>query len=362
MKIRFPRPFVALTAAALSMTVLLAACQPSQPATQPAATPAPAEQQQPADTGAADPAPADPSCAPPQPAGFPSGSLTGICPWAAGGATDIAFRSYMAALSGVIGADINVLNITGGSGSIGITDALGRPANGYTIAMLNYDTLSNEISGITQDSFRDFEILSIFTVQGTNFFVHTDSGWDHFEDFRAAAMEAEAAGRHLQIGVSGLWYHAAALMAREAGISDAITIIPFPGSAELITELLGGHLDGIATTMTIALPHIEAGTVAPLGVMGERRLENFPDVPTFIEMGYDVVQSSFRAAAVHRDTPQEIVDWLKWAAEEAFPEFLVWAEDAQADPYFMNSADSVEYLENLQPVIREIMVDLGLAN
>jgi len=271
----------------------------------------------------------------------------------------------MAALSNVIGADINVQNITGGNGSIGITHALNNPADGHTIAMLNYDTLSNEISGITQDSFRDFQILSIFTVQSTNFFVNAESGWATFEDFRQAALDALAAGSHMQIGVSGLWYHAAVLMAREAGISDAITIIPFPGSAYLITELLGGHLDGIATTITIAVPHLEAGTMLNLGTMQEERMPEFPDVPTFAEQGYpNVLQQSFRAAAVHRDTPQEIVDWLRWAAEEAWqlPEFLDWAIDAQADPFFMNYTDATQHLEDLQPVIREIMIDLGLAN
>ena len=358
MTMRFSRRLYIFLLILLSMLVFVAC-----------ASPAPAPAQPPTQTPAVDPpaggepAPVDLTGAPPQPDNFPRGSLTGICPWAAGGATDISFRAFMSSLSNVIGTDINVLNVTGGSGSIGITQALAAPPNGYTIAMLNYDTLSNEISGVTQDSFRDFQILNIFTVQSTNFFVSADSGWETFEEFRQAALDALAADTHLQIGVAGLWYHAAILMAREAGISEAITIIPFTGSAYLITELLGGHLDGIATTMAIALPHLDAGTMLNLGTMREERMEDFPHIPTFIEMGYDVVQSSFRAAAVHRDTPQEIVDWLRWAAEVAWhsPDFLDWAIDAQADPYFMNYADATTYLENLQPVIRGIMEDLGLA-
>ena len=355
---RHSRLFV-IMALFLAVLVLFAACTQDTPA--PPEPPAPTEAAPP-DTNGTEPV--DPGAGPPQPAGFPAGALTGICPWAAGGATDIAFRAYMLALSNEIGADINVLNVTGGSGSIGITQALAAPPNGHTLAMLNYDTLSNEISGITTDSFRDFHLISTFTIQHTNFFVHTDSGWDTFEDFREAALDAIAEGNHLQIGVSGLWYHAAALMAREAGITEGITIIPFPGSAELITELLGGHLDGIATTITIALPHIEAGTMAHLGTMREERMEEFPDVPTFIEMGYDVVQASFRAVGVHRDTPMEIVEWLRYKAELAFyrPEFYDWAIGAQADPVFLNAADTEAFLEELQPVIREIMIDLGLAS
>ncbi|MEL7622512.1 MAG: tripartite tricarboxylate transporter substrate binding protein [Clostridiales bacterium] len=294
---------------------------------------------------------------------YPKGSITAICPWTAGGSSDITFRSYLSYLSKEIGTDINVLNVTGGDGSIGINQALGMPADGYTMAMLNYDILSNEIKGITEDSYKDFAIINLFTLQGVNLVVNADSGWETFEDFRQAALAAKAAGKTLQIGVNGFWLHAAGMMADAAGIKDCVVFVPSNGSSELMTELLGKHCDAVTTSLTVALPHLESGAMKILGTMAEERMPEFPDIPTFKEMGYpNVIIAGFRILAVHKDTPPEIVDFLRQAGKKAFdnPEFQKWAGDAKADPVYMDAEETVKYLENLAPVVKQTMVNLGL--
>lgn len=298
-----------------------------------------------------------------KPDGYPSGSIAAICPWTAGGSSDVTFRSYLQYVSNELGVDINVQNVTGGDGSIGMEQALSAPADGQTMAMLNYDILSNEVKGIADHTYRDFAIINMFTMQGVNLVVNSDSGWETFEDFRQAALDAKANGKTLQIGVNGFWLHAAGMMAEAAGISDCVVLVPSNGSSELVTELLGKHCDAVTSSMTVFLPHIEDGTVKVLGAMAEERMEEFPDIPTFPEMGYpSVVISGSRILAVHKDTPPEIVAYLREASKKAFdnPDFQEWAKNANADPLYMDAAETEAYLEGLLPTVEETMKKLGL--
>jgi len=293
---------------------------------------------------------------------YPDGPITAICPWAAGGASDIAFRTYLSYIAKELNTDINVQNVTGGDGSIGIAQALSAPADGYTIAMLNYDLLSNEIKGITKDSYKDFAIINLFSLQGVNLIVRGDSPWNTFEDFVQAAKDAKAAGKKLLIGINGFWLHAAGMMAEAAGIADCVTYVPSDGSSILMTELLGNHVDAITCSLSVAIPHLESGDMKILGTMSEKRLERYPDVPTFKEMGYDVVIAGFRALGVHKDTPEPIVERLREAAKKAFdnPEFQQWATESSIDQFYMDAEETVRYLENLYPSVENTMRKLGL--
>lgn len=205
-------------------------------------------------------------CGDKQPAGsssgeevdYPTRPITAICPWSAGGSSDIAFRAYMSYMAEELGVDINVQNITGGDGDIGYAQALAADPDGYTLVMLNYDLLSNAAKGITDTSYDDFAMINMFTIQDVNLVTHADYGWETFEDFRQAALGAKEKGQTLKIGVTGFWLHAAGMMAKEAGITDAVTLVPFSGSSDQVAELLGKHVDAVTTSTTAVLPHLQS--------------------------------------------------------------------------------------------------------
>jgi len=293
---------------------------------------------------------------------YPSGPITAICPWSAGGSSDIAFRAFISYMAKELGVDINVQNVTGGDGEIGYSQALAAEPDGHTLVMLNYDILSNEPKGITDTSYDDFAMINMFTVQDVNLVTHADYGWKDFEDFKQAALDAKAAGKTLKVGVTGFWLHAAGMMAKEAGITDCITMVPFDGSSDQVADLLGKHCDAITTSISVALPHLQAGTMNILGSMGTERDPDFPDVPTFTEMGYDVVIAGFRAVAVHKDTDPEILEILRAAGKAAFdnPEFNKWAEDSKAYHVYMDYKETEEYMRDLAPKVKATMKDLGL--
>lgn len=293
---------------------------------------------------------------------FPAGPITAICPWSAGGSSDVAFRAFLSYMAEELGVDINVQNVTGGDGDIGYAQALAAEPDGHTLVMLNYDILSNEAKGITDTSYKDFAIINMFTVQDVNLVTHSDYGWETFEDFKQAALDAKANGKKLKIGVTGFWLHAAGMMAKEAGITDCVTMVPFNGSSDQISDLLGKHCDAITTSITAVLPHLKSGAMTVLGTMGTERDPDFPDVPTFTEMGYDVVIAGFRAVATHKDTDPAVLKILRDAGKAAFenPKFNEWAEESKIYHVYMDYEESEKYLEELAPKVEATMKDLGL--
>ena len=175
-------------------------------------------------------------------------------------------------------------------------------------------------------------------------------------------VAAKEKGETLKIGVTGFWLHAAGMMAKEAGISDAVTLVPFSGSSDQVAELLGKHVHAVTTSTTAVLPHLQSGTMITLGTMGTERDPDFPDVPTFREMGYDVVIAGFRAVATHKDVDPAILEILREAGKKAYdnPEFQKWADDAKAYQVYLDHEETVKYMENLAPKVEAVMKDLGL--
>jgi tripartite-type tricarboxylate transporter receptor subunit TctC len=82
------------------------------------------------------------------------------------------------------------------------------------------------------------------------------------------------------------------------------TYVPFKGTGDLISSLLGGHVSGAMSYSTLAIQ--QKGKVRMLAVASDKRLALFPDVPTFRELGVEWVDGAYRGIGVPRSTPPEI--------------------------------------------------------
>jgi tripartite-type tricarboxylate transporter receptor subunit TctC len=93
--------------------------------------------------------------------------------------------------------------------------------------------------------------------------------------------------------------------------------VPYPGGGPALTAIAGGHIDAAATNPGNVKPMIDAGKVRVLAVSSEKRLEDFPDVPTYKEKGWDVVRYQWRGIMAKTGTPKPIVDRLSSAIQKA---------------------------------------------
>ena len=82
------------------------------------------------------------------------------------------------------------------------------------------------------------------------------------------------------------------------------TYVPFKGTGDLISSVLGGHVTGAMTYSTLAIQ--QKGKMRMLAVATEKRLPQFPDTPTFRELGVDWVDGAYRGVAVPKSTPPDV--------------------------------------------------------
>jgi putative tricarboxylic transport membrane protein len=95
------------------------------------------------------------------------------------------------------------------------------------------------------------------------------------------------------------------------------TWVPYQGGGPVLTAIAGGHLDAAATNPGNVKPFIAAGKVRVLAVSSDTRIEDFPDVPTYKERGWDLVRYQWRGIMVKAGTPRPVVDRLVAAIQKA---------------------------------------------
>ena len=291
---------------------------------------------------------------------YPSKDIELVIPWSAGGGTDVATRLYASYIEKELNATINAVNITGGSGTVGLTQAKAADPDGYTVALFTFDVLTSEALGLADLSFKDFELISTFSIQPTVYVAMTER-FPTLDDYVAYAKDHPGELRVATNGDGSVWHQAGAVANREMGIE--VTYVPYDGSNEEVAALLGGHVDAIIISSGTVLEYLRDGSMTAFGVMTSDRIAQMPDVPTFEELGYDVIYSSWRGLGVPKGTPEDVVDKLKEACKAAFDneEFQEAAVKGGIDPWYLTSEEFYTFLEESYGSVAAVLKDLGLA-
>jgi len=246
---------------------------------------------------------------------YPVKPVTILCWSAAGSPVDIYARIMAKLLSAELGQNVVVDNRTGGSGIVMVNQLLRAPADGYTIAA-NTITLAALFSEPTA-TFKpdDLQMVARSQVDPYGLIVHTSTPFKTIDDLVAYARRKPGyiniGGPFVMSGHRVAWE----VLADAAGIQT--TWVPYQGGGPALTAVAGGHVDAAATNPGNVKPFIESGKVRVLAVSSERRIEDFPEVPTYKERGWDVVRYQWRGVMVRAGTPKPVVDRLAGAIQRA---------------------------------------------
>ena len=261
---------------------------------------------------------------------YPERPIEMIVAYAPGGGTDVAARTLAPYIEKYLGegASITVLNKPGAGGEIGFTELATAEPDGYTIGFINTPNIATiPVERETRYSVDDFQPVGNVIDDPGVFAVLPDSEIKTLDDLVAAAKASPGQLTYSSTGIGSDDHLAMLKFQRLADIE--LRHVPFDGSAPSRAALLGGHIDVGVINAGEAMPYVEEGQIRLLGQMGEERWEGAPDAPTFKEQGYDIVSGSQRGIAAPKGVPQEIVDKLAAAIEQAVndPEFQKQAEE-----------------------------------
>lgn len=291
----------------------------------------------------------------------PGRDVRHIMPWGAGGGTDVVMRGFVERMQRHLGATIYTDNVTGGVGSVGWMTLKGAAPDGYTIGTVTYDILTVEHQNMAPVSWRDFELIGMATEHATALVVRAED-FETLDDFIAAASETPGRLTVSNASTGGVWHQHAVAMEQELGLE--LNHVPYDSAAPQVTALLGGETMAAVISLPPVMEYVRSGDMRVLAVMADERVDLVPDVPTFTELGHNVVYGSFRFLAAPPGTPPEVVAVLEQALYDTFqdPEFQEWAEQGGVGERWLDREGSMAYMEVMDPVIGQLMVDLGLAD
>jgi len=276
-------------------------------------------------------------------AAFPEKPVTIINSATPGSPTDVLARQIAHYGEKYLGQPMVVVNKPGGGGGATFAALLMEPADGYNIASINASQITALQGQLKQDfSFDDFEFVCSTQLDPYAVAVLTDGPFKTLQDIVDYAKKEGV----VMIGGqgTGTGHHLMILrFAQLAGIKPRW--LPYQGGADSVTNLLGGHVQVIATAPATVSQYVEAGQIRILAISGEKRLELFPDAPTFKEAGYDIVMTIYRGFIAKKGIPKDIKAKLSAVVKSAMeePGFLEFVEKSNQAVDYMDSDEFAAY-------------------
>jgi tripartite-type tricarboxylate transporter receptor subunit TctC len=242
---------------------------------------------------------------------FPGKPITILVPYEAGGSTDITTRALGDAASKLLGQPIVVENKAGGSGAVAIASLLQTPGDGYTLLIMGSAQIANQyLHKVPYDVLRDLTPIAYHMSYNAGLVVRSDSPWKTFKEFYDYV---KANPGKLTYGSSAAGTPQHLVMERlchSQGLK--MKFLPFGGGIKAITALLGGHIEAVSQ-VTEWKPYVESGELRLLVTYGTKRMAQFPNVPTLIDLGYNITQVGFNAIVGAKGVPTDRVRTLAQA-------------------------------------------------
>lgn len=242
---------------------------------------------------------------------YPSQVIKLVVPFTPGSTSDVTARAIAQRISGPLGQQVIVDNRPGANGAIGMQTVARAKPDGYTLIVGSVSTTvvpAILTKNVQFDLFKDF--VPVGTIANTPLVltVTNNSPFKSVADVVAAAKKAPGT---LNYGNSaGLYQLAMEAFNQQAGID--LLGIPFKGPADATTELLGGRLNVNPDALGSAGRLLASGTTRALAVLGGKRTQSLPDVPTMQELGYkDFDFNGWIGILAPAGTPQPIVQRLQ---------------------------------------------------
>lgn len=236
-------------------------------------------------------------------ADYPERAITYVIPFVPAGESDIAARLQGKVAAKLTGKDFLVQNKPGAGGAVAWAQLNSLPADGYTVMGTNLPhILLQPLEAQAQYKTEDVVNVFFFHFTPDALVVAADSPFKTFADFAAAAKADPGKLNVAGSATNSPAHMATARLELQGGMK--VTYIPLKGTGEIITQLLGKHVDAAMTFTTLAIANKEKTRVLAVGT--PNRLAQFPNAPTFRELGFDWVDGAYRGVAVPRATPEAV--------------------------------------------------------
>jgi tripartite-type tricarboxylate transporter receptor subunit TctC len=236
-------------------------------------------------------------------ADYPSKPVSYVIPFGPGGESDITARHQQAFFNKKFGQDLIISYKPGGGGAVGWSQLNGMPGDGYNLMGVNLPHIvvkprQKDVGFKTED----LAVVYMFHYTPDAIVVEANSPFKTVQDVIDYARQNPGKMTFSGSGKGTANHLAQVTFDKLAGIKT--TYVAFKGTGASTTALLGEQVMGQWGYTSVGAKH--EGKVRLLAVAMDKRHPKFPEVPTFKELGFDIVSGAYRGIAVPSSTPEDV--------------------------------------------------------
>ena len=242
---------------------------------------------------------------------YPSRPIRVVVPYSAGGSSDGPMRVIAQEMSKQLGQQMIVENKPGQGAMLGSAEVVKAPPDGYTLLLAsNPNAISASLySKLTHDPVEDFAPISLLASEQAVLLVHPSVPARNLREFIAYVKERPGKVDYSSSGNGSAQHLFVAMFSSQAGIQ--MNHIPYKGSAQAVTDLLGGQVSAAMPGLAAMRGHIRDGKVRALAVTGAKRASAAPEIPTMMEQGMkDYELYVWMGMLAPKGTPAPVIERL----------------------------------------------------
>jgi len=282
-----------------------------------------------------------------------------MCPWTAGGSTDLTSRMLAKRATELFGQPVIVENKTGGGGFVANAEVYNAAPAGYTLIVNASSTivLAPHLRKAPFDPWKMTPIMS-YGVYPFTLAVKVDAPWKTIKEF-VEFMRKNPGEVKMSTSGPDAMENLAMFMLKDQEKLD-FKLVPYEGGAPAVAAALGGHTHAFIGVAE-AIPHIREGRMRGLATFLSERMPGLPDIPTLKESGYDAVVESRLSIYGPPGVPKEIVKKLEETFRKAMDseDFKKVCKTFEVTPSFYDNERIDKYHRDLSAKIRTILIKIG---
>jgi tripartite-type tricarboxylate transporter receptor subunit TctC len=293
--------------------------------------------------------------------GYPNKAIRLICPWPAGGSTDVVMRAFAESLGKQLGGHVISENKPGVGGILGAGELLNAKPDGYTLSQIPLGVFRlPHMQKVTFDPLKDFSYISCLTGYTFGMVVRSDSPIMSIKDMVDYAKANPGKFSYGSTGTGTTPHIAVEQFCKKAGIQ--LLHVPYKGNAEGMQAVLGGHVMAHSDATGWG-PHVDAGRCRLLATYGSKRTKRWPNVPTLNELGYATVSDSPFGVAGPKGMDPALIKRLDAAFKKTLedPAVISTLEKFDQPIIYLDSDAYTKFARDTYQSEKETMESLGLA-
>ena len=220
-----------------------------------------------------------------QAAAFPDKPIRLIVPFPPGGSNDVLGRYIGIKLTERLGQQIVIDNRAGANGIIGTDIAAQSAPDGYTLLMISISFVMNSaVRPLPYDVEKSFDPVATVGSAPNSIVVYPGWGVTTVKELVARARAKPASIFYAATGIGGFNHFGGELFKKVAKID--IVMVPYKGGGPAMTDVMGGQIPVMFSSLTQVLPHVRSGKLKVIAIGATKRNPAAPDIPTVIESGF----------------------------------------------------------------------------